>query len=275
MDLGFVGDITKVDGSLIKKNIFSGKIPVIAPIGRDRFGMHYNINADHVACKVAEKLKAEKIIMMTDVKGVLTNKGKKISEMNIKKAKKIVSIEGWSSEIFSKLQKQNIEKNDLFYFFPDGYKDLLEYALQNINEKLEYKLKKINLINFPINKRIKKILLLRFDILNEDKEFYKKTFNHLLLPTNNKISKKSLYNSVSTMWYLAGDNSTDFNFYTKRLILSGVYTNALFVFFSKEMKHVEENIDKNLKRISKIPRIKERISFIKDNAPKFLKSFLA
>ncbi len=191
------------------------------------------------------------------------------------KAKKIVSIEGWSSEIFSKLQKQNIEKNDLFYFFPDGYKDLLEYALQNINEKLESKLKKINLINFPINKRIKKILLLRFDILNEDKEFYKKTFNHLLLPTNNKISKKSLYNSVNIMWYLAGDNSTDFNFYTKRLILSGVYTNALFVFFSKEMKYVEENIDKNLMRISKIPKIKERISFIKDNAPKFLKSFFA
>ena len=76
------------------------------------------------------------------------------------------------------------------------------------------------------------------------------------------------------MWYLAGDNSTDFNFYTKRLILSVVYTNALLVFFSKEMKHVEENIDKNLKRISKIPRIKERIFFIKDNAPKFLKSFL-
>ena len=89
MDLGFVGDITKVDGNLIRKNIFNGKIPVIAPIGRDRFGMHYNINADHVACKVAEKLKAEKIIMMTDVKGVLTNKGKKISEMNIQKAKKI------------------------------------------------------------------------------------------------------------------------------------------------------------------------------------------
>ena len=89
MDLGFVGDITKVDGNLIRKNIFNGKIPVIAPIGRDRFGMHYNINADHVACKIAEKLKAEKIIMMTDVKGVLTNKGKKISEMNIKKAKKI------------------------------------------------------------------------------------------------------------------------------------------------------------------------------------------
>ncbi len=193
----------------------------------------------------------------------------------LKKAKKIVSIEGWSSDIFLKLQKLNIDKNDLFYLFQNGYKDLLEYALQDINEKLENKLKKINLINLPINKRIKKILLLRFDILNADKKFYKKTFNHLLLPTNNKISKKSLYNSVNIMWYLAGDNSTDFNFYTKRLILSGVYTNALFIFFSKEMKYVEGNIDKNLKRISKIPKIKERLSFIKDNAPKFLKSFLA
>ena len=46
-------------------------------------------------------------------------------------------------------------------------------------------------------------------------------------------------------------------------------------FFSKEMKYVEDNIDKNLKRISRIPKLKERISFIKDNVPKFLKSFLA
>ena len=88
----------------------------------------------------------------------------------LKKAKKIVSIEGWSSEIFSKLQKQNIEKNDLFYFFPNGYKDLLEYALQNINEKLEDKLKKINLINFPINKRIKTV-----------------SYTHLTLPTNDQV----------------------------------------------------------------------------------------
>ena len=155
-------------------------------------------------------------------------------EVILKKVKKIVSIDGWSSNILIKLQKQNIKKNDLFYLFPNGYKDLLKYALEDINERLENKLKKINLINFPINKRIKKILLLRFEILNEDKEFYKKTFNHLLLPSNNKISKKSLYNSVNIMWYLAGDNSTDFNFYTKRLILSGIYTSALFVFFFKK-----------------------------------------
>ena len=85
----------------------------------------------------------------------------------LKKVKRIVSIEGWSSAILIKLQKQNIEKSDLFNFFPDGYKDLLEYALQDINIRLENKLKKINLINFPINKRIKKILCIN-SIINEN-----------------------------------------------------------------------------------------------------------
>ena len=116
--------------------------------------------------------------------------------------------------------------------------------------------------------------MLRFNILNNDKEFYKKTFYHLLIPSNNKIMKSSLYKSVDTMWYLAGDNSTDFNFYTKRLILAVIYVNALFVLFNKNFDEVETNIDRNLKKISKIPKIKNRISFIKDNLPVFFKSFL-
>ena len=83
------------------------------------------------------------------------------------------------------------------------------------------------------------------------------------------------YNAVDEMWYLAGDNSTDFNFYTKRAILSGIYVNALFVLFNKDFKQVEINIDKNLKKISKIPKFKERFSFIKDNIPVILKGLLS
>ena len=115
---------------------------------------------------------------------------------------------------------------------------------------------------------------MRLGLLNEDKIFYKKTFNHLILPQNSKIMKKNLYNSIDNMWYLAGDNSTDFSFYTKRITLAAIYVNALFVFFNKDIKSAELNIEKNLKRISKIPKIKERFSFIKDNIPIFLKGLL-
>ena len=48
--------------------------------------------------------------------------------------------------------------------------------------------------------------MVRMNILNGDKLFYKKTFNHLLLPTNAIIMKQNLYKSIDNMWYLAGDN---------------------------------------------------------------------
>ena len=188
--------------------------------------------------------------------------------------KKIVSTYGWSQNVNNKLININISSQELAYYFPNGYKDMLKFTLDEINHLLEKKISKINIINLSLNKRIKKILLSRIEILNQDKIFFKKTFNHLLLPQNAKILKKSLYNSVDTMWYLAGDNSTDFNFYTKRIILAGIYVNAIFIFFNKNIDEAEINIDKNLKKISKFPKIKERFSFLKDNLPIFLKSII-
>ena len=189
-------------------------------------------------------------------------------------SKKIILKDGWSRNLLKKLVSDKFSSSDLIYFFPNGYLDILEFSLNEVNRTLKSKTNKINIINFPISKRIKKILSIRFEILNQDKMFYKKTFNHLMLPQNSKIMKKNLYNSVDAMWYLAGDNSTDFNFYTKRITLAAIYINALFIFFTKDINQANLNIDKNLKKISKIPKIKERFSFIKDNLPLFLRGIL-
>ncbi len=192
----------------------------------------------------------------------------------LQSAKKHVRENGWSRDLLKKLLNKKVNSGDLNYLFPNGYTDLLDLALFEINQILENKIKKINIINFPVSKRMKKILSIRLNILNDDKIFYKKTFNHLLLPQNSRIMKKNLYNTVDNMWYLAGDNSTDFSFYTKRLILAAIYTNALFVLFNKDLEEANQNIDNNLERISKIPKIKNRFSFIKDNLPVFLKGIL-
>ncbi len=208
---------------------------------------------------------------MKKQKKKLNNKNQSII---LNKTKEIVKADGWSRNIIDKLIKDGVNKSELIIIFKNDYKKLLGYFLEEINQLLELKVKKINIINFPVNIRIKKILLSRIQILNEDKIFYKKTFDHLLLPQNIKILKKSLYKSVDTMWYLAGDTSTDFNFYTKRIILGGVYTNAIFTFFNNDIEQAEVSIDKNLKKISKLPKLKERFSFIKDNLPIFLKGFI-
>lgn len=70
LDIGFVGDITKVDDHLLTTLLRSDYIPVIAPIGADENGQSYNINADHVAFAMAKSLKAEKLIYLTDTDGV-------------------------------------------------------------------------------------------------------------------------------------------------------------------------------------------------------------
>ena len=73
------------------------------------------------------------------------------------------------------------------------------------------------------------------------------------------------------MWYLAGDNSTDFSFYTKRMTLAAIYINALFILYNKGLDETVLNIEKNLMKISKIPKIKSRFSFLRENLPFFLK----
>ena len=76
IDLGQVGDITSIDPSLIALLDSGAFIPVIAPIGVGAEGETYNINADVVAGKIAEVLKAEKLVLLTNTPGVLDENGK-------------------------------------------------------------------------------------------------------------------------------------------------------------------------------------------------------
>ncbi|MEY3981777.1 MAG: hypothetical protein RLZZ281_646 [Pseudomonadota bacterium] len=75
LDLGHVGEIEQVDPAIIHSLLASGFVPVIAPIGSGGEGETYNINADLVAGKIAEILKAEKLILMTNTPGVLDKNG--------------------------------------------------------------------------------------------------------------------------------------------------------------------------------------------------------
>ncbi|RXI98281.1 acetylglutamate kinase [Anaerobacillus alkaliphilus] len=72
-ELGYVGQVTKVNGEFLTKIIDMDLVPVIAPIGMDEEGNHYNINADTAAGAVAESIQARKMVFVTDVPGILKN----------------------------------------------------------------------------------------------------------------------------------------------------------------------------------------------------------
>lgn len=84
IDLGFVGEVVNVNKDVINMLISSNFIPVIAPLGVDNDGNTYNINADLVAGKVAEFLQAEKLMLLTNIKGVLGRDGQVLTGLTPK-----------------------------------------------------------------------------------------------------------------------------------------------------------------------------------------------
>jgi len=81
-DLGMVGEVDEINPALIRTLEEEDFIPVISPIGFDEDGGSYNINADHAASKIAGALRAEKLVLLTDVSGILDEDKRLISSIN-------------------------------------------------------------------------------------------------------------------------------------------------------------------------------------------------
>ena len=92
-ELGFVGSPIKIDKTIIDKIVNDKKVPVIAPLGLDENNQTYNINADTAAGYIAKKIKARRLIIMSDVEGVLDDSQKLIPEINSNSIKELIENE--------------------------------------------------------------------------------------------------------------------------------------------------------------------------------------
>ena len=106
VDLGFVGEPTKVDPHIIQALLSSETdyIPVIAPIGVSEAGQTFNINADTVAGALAGALKAKRMLMLTDIAGVLDGEGQLIRQMTIEEARGLIESGVASGGMIPKLE---------------------------------------------------------------------------------------------------------------------------------------------------------------------------
>ena len=93
VDLGFVGDPKHVDPKIIEALIYADEdyVPVIAPIGVSEDGATYNINADTVAGAIASALKAKRMLLLTDVAGVLNADGELIRQLSVREARQAIA----------------------------------------------------------------------------------------------------------------------------------------------------------------------------------------
>jgi len=93
IDIGFVGQPKKLNKDMLTNFIKNGQIPVISPLGKDENNFTYNINADTVAGFIAGELQASKLLLLTDVPGILDKDEKLISSITLEEAKSIANKE--------------------------------------------------------------------------------------------------------------------------------------------------------------------------------------
>ncbi len=104
VDIGLVGEVEAVTPDILNSLEKDGFIPVISPIGVGNSGEAYNINADYVASAVASALKAEKMILLTDVQGIKDNRGNVIATVRKKDIKKLIDDGTVSGGMIPKVQ---------------------------------------------------------------------------------------------------------------------------------------------------------------------------
>ena len=162
---------------------------------------------------------------------------------------------------FKKITGLNfLEKEELILavsniFFEDLDKNFLNETKANIN-----KIKKTNeKISFLLNKRFQKE--------KKNKDLIKKIFIHLIKNNNSNKVLNYIYSVADTMWKHSNDRSVDFNYYTKRLILSSVYLKILILIFYRENltdKDIDNEIQKSLEHIKSISQFKIKFDFLKN-----------
>ena len=186
----------------------------------------------------------------------------KIRNEILQEAKPLVIKYGWNENLFKQISlKSKYSYEEISILFSNNYMKLLNLYLDEINKKMTFDSKNIDFLRLKVHQRIRKLIILRLKIMVKEKKIIKETLTHLLLPNNYKFSLRNIYNTVDQIWFLSGDTSTDFNFYSKRVILASVYISVIIHFINN--KNFDDTLivlDTQLKRVAKIPKIKNKVS---------------
>ena len=139
------------------------------------------------------------------------------------------------------------------------FEDLDQRFLNEVKSKVDKITKTNEKISFLLNKRLQ--------IEKKNKDLIKKFFIHLIKDNNSNKVLTYIYSVSDIMWKYANDRSVDFNYYTKRLILSSVYLKILILSFYKDnmtQKDLNEEILKSLEHVKLISQFKIKLDFFKN-----------
>ena len=139
-----------------------------------------------------------------------------------------IPFDGWSmASLHLGCRDADEKPEQLILTFPDGVAGAVEHYIDWVDRQMMAALVELPLEQMRVRDRIATAIKLRLQICTPHREVIRRTLNFIALPKHTLLAARSLYRTVDMIWYAAGDQSTDFNFYTKRGLLAGVYSTSL------------------------------------------------
>ncbi|HEX3972943.1 MAG TPA: COQ9 family protein [Stellaceae bacterium] len=174
-----------------------------------------------------------------------------------------VPFDGWTrSGMRAAAARAEIDIAELPLLFPGGTRDVASWFSDWADRQTLAALKRRHIGTMKIRERIAAGVMARLEILLPHREAVRRSLSLFATPLNIPRGAKLLYDTVDAIWHAAGDRSTDFNFYTKRGLLAGVYAATSLYWLddrSDNMEATREFLDRRLAEVLAIPKLPERV----------------
>lgn len=178
--------------------------------------------------------------------------------------------DGFTDKVLERAgQEAGADTAALARLFPEGPLGLVDAFSQWADRQMDARLAEANLPAKKVRDRIRTAVLTRLDILRPHKEAARRAGAFLSLPPHAPLAFKLLYRTTDAMWRAAGDSATDFNFYTKRMILGGVYSATLMRWFNDDSEDEAETHAFLANRIEDVMRFEKFKAEMKKQAKNF------
>ena len=146
--------------------------------------------------------------------------------------------------------------------FPNGLRDVIDAHADLIDKRMLESAESFRLSKLSIRKRISTLILLRIDAVSSHRDAISRLIPLLSTPQYLPTGTRILYRTVDIMWRTAGDTSTDFNYYSKRSLLAGVYCSTLLFWLTDHDKNyleTREFLDRRITNVMSIQKLKPKI----------------
>lgn len=172
------------------------------------------------------------------------------------------AFDGWSAEaVRNAARDAGIDQDVAAYAFRGGQMEMISAAIAHVDRLMAEALPQGDLAEMKIRERILRLVRFRLDAFQGQEEALRRAHSIMAMPRNARGALRLGWHSADVMWRLAGDTSTDYNYYTKRTILAGIYAATLAVFVDDRSEGKAETLaflDRRIDGIMRFEKAKAR-----------------